>query len=85
MIKIKSAQIPDLTDENVRRVFGYAYDVLQTQQNHDVMQSLREAEQDLIRSNQHISLQELAATPLWEHLQRILGQDNWVFNPDRGI
>jgi hypothetical protein len=84
-MRIKSAQIPDFTDVNVRRVFGYAHDVLQTQQKFEVTEKLKAAEIELLMSNQHISLQELASTPLWEYLQKILGPDHWTFNPNRGI
>lgn len=85
MMKIKSAQVRDFTDVNVRRVFGYAFDILHTRQDEETVQGLAEAQQDLMSNNSHISLQELQTTPLWEQLQRILGSDNWVFNPHKGI
>ena len=85
MMKIKSAKMRDFTDVNVRRVFGYAFDVLRTRQDEETIQGLAEAQQYLRNSNYHISLQELQTTPLGEQLQRILGSDNWVSNPHRGI
>lgn len=85
MLKIKSAQAPQFTDVNVGRVFGYAQDVLRTQQNNETAQQLMEAEQEIIMNNPHISLQELMSMPIGQTLQTILGGDNWVFNPDQGI
>lgn len=80
MMKIKTAQTSDFTDVSVRRIFGYANDALQTQ-----MHKLMEAEQELVRTNPYITMQELATSSLGENLRGILGSDHWSFNPDQGI
>ncbi len=99
MIRIKSAQTPDFTDVNVRRVLGYAIDALQTNYNATkdtdpenarnaqlMMNAISEQQQQLLATNPNITLQELGATELWEPLQAILGHDHWTFNPpDAGI
>lgn len=70
MLKIKSAQIPDFTDVNVRRIFGYADDILRTRKLHhtdrssflqdeETLRQLHEIEQDLQMSNPDISLDDL--------------------------
>lgn len=88
MLKLKSAQapqVPQFSDVDVSRVFGYAINALQEQQNNVMLQQVIQMQQSLIDANPHITLQELQATPLGGQLQQILGSDNWVFNPDRGI
>jgi len=86
MIKIKSAQIPDFTDVNVRRVFGYAFDKLQGLKDQEGMAKLQEIEQNLVSMNRHISLEEIKQhNELWSYLQSILGTNHWTVNPDLGI
>lgn len=88
MLKLKSAQLnskPDFTSTDVRRVFGHAYDVLQTQKKFDVLRQLQEQERELMQTNPRMSLEDLAATPMWELLQSILGHDYWAFKPQEGI
>ena len=84
MLRLKSAQIQDFTDVNVRRVFGYAFDALHTQQDAKAIQNLTQIQEKLKESNPYISFQELAATPVWEQLQQILGS-NWTLEPHRGL
>lgn len=85
MIRIKSAQVPDFIDVDVRRAFGYAQEALHTTGNEGMIQQLSEAEQELLAANRYITLPELLQLPLGETLQRILGADHWVFNPNAGI
>lgn len=84
MLKIKTAQISDFTDVDVRRVWGHAYNHLKTQNQEEAIPSLWELQGELLRSHPHISLPELLNTPSGEYLERILGSDHWVFNPNGG-
>lgn len=81
MLIIKSAQIPDFTDVSVRRIFGYAFNQLQSQ-----MTKLQEAQQGLISTSPNIQLEELRQnTELWNLVQGILGEDHWSFKGNTGI
>ena len=98
MLRIKSAQTPDFTDVNVRRVLGYAMDALKTDYNATkdtnpenardaqwMMNAISEQQQQLLSVNPYVTLQGLRQTDLGEVLAGILGHNHCSFNQNAGM
>ena len=86
MLKLKTAQVPDFTNVDVRRLLGYITE--EKSKCEDKLRAIAQIQEQVSLIFQGIpsaSLQDLQSSgELWEMIQSVVGDDHWATNPSAG-
>ena len=87
MLRLKTAQAPDFTNVDVRRVLGHIIEEKSKCENKLVtIAQIQEQVTLIFQGVPNASLQDLQNSgELWELIQSVLGADYWALDPNRGI